>query len=102
MAEFQVADASLRRFNAAVTIIVCIAVVGLAYWCERAYRRWVEHQHPFAPRALALSARGPPTGLPGTGARWLPSWLGVSGADRRGSAAGPRRLLTRPWLLSWS
>jgi hypothetical protein len=48
MAEFQVADASLRRFNAAVTIIVCIAVVGLAYWCERAYRRWVEHQHPFA------------------------------------------------------
>ena len=31
MAEFQMADASLRRFNAAVTIIVCAAVVGLAY-----------------------------------------------------------------------
>ena len=58
MAEFQVADASLRRFNAAVTIIVCIAVVGLAYWYERAYRRWVEHQHPFAaPRARLERAR---------------------------------------------
>jgi hypothetical protein len=31
MAEFQMADASLRRFNAAVTIIVFAAVVGLAY-----------------------------------------------------------------------
>jgi hypothetical protein len=58
MAEFQMADASLRRFNAAVTIIVCAAVVGLAYWYERAYRRWVEHQHPFAaPRARLECAR---------------------------------------------
>jgi hypothetical protein len=31
MAEFQVADAALRRFNAAVTIMVCAAMVGLAY-----------------------------------------------------------------------
>jgi hypothetical protein len=48
MVEFQVADALLRRFNAAVTIIVCATVVGLAYWYERAYRRWAEQQHPFA------------------------------------------------------
>jgi preprotein translocase subunit SecG len=48
MVEFQVADALLRRFNAAVTIIVFATVVGLAYWYERAYRRWAEQQHPFA------------------------------------------------------
>ena len=58
MAEFQVADASLRRFNAAVTVIVCAGVVGLAYWYERAYQRWAEHQHPFAaPRARLDRAR---------------------------------------------
>ena len=58
MAEFQMTDASLRRFNAAVTIIVCGAVVGLAYWYERAYRRWAEHQHPLAaPRARLVRAR---------------------------------------------
>jgi hypothetical protein len=48
MAEFQVADASLRRLNAAVTIVVGAAAVGLAYWYERAYRRWVEQHDPFA------------------------------------------------------
>ena len=58
MAEFQVTDASLRRFNAAVTIIVCAGVVGAAYWYERAYRRWAERQHPFAaPRARLARAR---------------------------------------------
>jgi len=58
MAEFQAADASLRRLNAAVTIIVCAAAVGLAYWYERAYRRWAAHQHPFAaPRARLERAR---------------------------------------------
>jgi hypothetical protein len=67
MAEFQLADASLRRFNAAVTIMVCAAVVGLAYWYERAFRRWVAQQHRSPRRGLALRGRGPP---PGTGARW--------------------------------
>jgi hypothetical protein len=58
MAEFQVTDASLRRLNAAATIIVAAAVVGLAYWYERAYRRWGEQQHPFAaPRARLERAR---------------------------------------------
>jgi hypothetical protein len=58
MAEFQAADASLRRLNAAVTIIACAAVVGLAYRYERAHRRWVKQQHPFAaPRARLDRAR---------------------------------------------
>jgi len=48
MTEFHVADAWLRRVDAAVTIIVCAAVVGLAYRYERAYRRWAEQQHPLA------------------------------------------------------
>jgi hypothetical protein len=58
MAEFHMADASLRRFNAAMTIMVCAAVVALAYWYERGYRRWAEQQHPFtAPRARLTRAR---------------------------------------------
>jgi hypothetical protein len=52
MAEPRVADASFRRLNAAATVIVCATVVGIAYWWERAYRRWSEQNHPFAaPRA---------------------------------------------------
>jgi hypothetical protein len=52
MAEFELADASFRRLNAAVTVVVCATVVGVAYWYERAYRRWSEQNHPFAaPRA---------------------------------------------------
>jgi hypothetical protein len=52
MAEFQLTDASFKRLNAAVTVVVCATVVGIAYWYERAYRRWSEQNHPFAaPRA---------------------------------------------------
>jgi hypothetical protein len=52
MAELQLADATFRRLNAAVTVVVCATVVGIAYWYERAYRRWSEQNHPFArPRA---------------------------------------------------
>jgi hypothetical protein len=44
MAEFDLADASFRRLNA--------AVVGIAYWYERSYLRWSEQNHPLAvPRA---------------------------------------------------
>jgi hypothetical protein len=58
MPEFQMDDASLRRLDAAVTIVVCATVAGLAYWYERAYRRWAEHQHPLAvPRARIERAR---------------------------------------------
>ena len=52
------ADTSSRRLNAAVTVIACASVVGLAYWYERAHRRWVKQQHPFAaPRARLERAR---------------------------------------------
>jgi len=52
MAELRMADASFRRLNAAVTVIVCAAVVGIAYWYERTHRRWSEQNHPLAaPRA---------------------------------------------------
>jgi hypothetical protein len=53
MVEFQLADASFRRLNAAVTVVVCATVVGIAYWYERSYRRWSEQNDPFA----ALRAR---------------------------------------------
>jgi hypothetical protein len=48
MVEFQLTDASFRRLNAAVTVVVCATVVGIAYWYERGYRRWFEQHHPFA------------------------------------------------------
>jgi hypothetical protein len=52
MPEFQLTDASFRRLNAAVTVVLCATVVGIAYWYERDYRRWSEANHPFAvPRA---------------------------------------------------
>ena len=52
MPEFQLTDASFRRLNAAVTVIVCATVVGIAYWYERDFRRWSAQNHPFAvPRA---------------------------------------------------
>ena len=52
MTEFQLADASFRRFNAAMTVAVFATVAGIAYWYERAYRRWAVQNHPFArPRA---------------------------------------------------
>lgn len=52
MAEIRVADASIRRFKVAATLIVCAAVVGIPYWCDRAYRRWLKENDPLAgPRA---------------------------------------------------
>jgi len=52
MVELRVAGASFKRLNAAATVIVCATVVGIAYWYERAYRRWSEQHHPLAaPRA---------------------------------------------------
>jgi len=58
MVEFQLTDASFRRLNAAVTVIVCATVVGIAYWYERSYRRWSEQNHPLAvPRARIARTR---------------------------------------------
>ena len=52
MADFELTDASLRRLSAAVTVVVCATVAGIAYWYERDYRRWSQQNHPFAgPRA---------------------------------------------------
>ena len=52
MTEFQLTDASFRRLNAAVTVVVCATVAGIAYWYERDFRRWSAQNHPFAvPRA---------------------------------------------------
>jgi hypothetical protein len=52
MVELREADVSFKRLNAAVTVILCGTVVGIAYWYERFYRRWAEQNHPFAvPRA---------------------------------------------------
>lgn len=58
MAEFQLSDASLRRLNAAVTVVVCATVAGIAYRYERDYRRWSAQNHPFAaPRARIERSR---------------------------------------------
>ncbi len=35
MAEIRVADAAIRRFKIAATLIICVAVVGIPYaWIE--------------------------------------------------------------------
>jgi hypothetical protein len=58
MVEFQLSDASFRRLNAAVTVVVCATVVGIAYWYEQDYRRWSEQHRLFAaPRARILRTR---------------------------------------------
>jgi hypothetical protein len=58
MVEFQLSDASFRRLNAAVTVVVCATVAGIAYWYERDYLRWSEQRHPFAaPRARIARTR---------------------------------------------
>ena len=58
MAEFQLSDASLRRLNAAVTVVVCATVAGIAYWYERDYRRWSEQHHLFAAPRPASAYEG--------------------------------------------
>ena len=52
MAEIRDADASIRWFSAVATLIICAAVVGIPYGCDRAYRRWLKENDPLAgPRA---------------------------------------------------
>jgi|GEM_PF-1287614 hypothetical protein len=55
MAEFQLTDASFKRLNAAVTVVVCATVVGIAYWYERGYRRWFEQNDPFAAQRARIA-----------------------------------------------
>jgi hypothetical protein len=54
MAEPGVADALFRRLNVAVTVIACATVAGIAWWYERAYRRWSEQNHPLAATRVRL------------------------------------------------
>jgi hypothetical protein len=46
-AERRVAEAPPGAFVIAVALIFA-GVVGIAYWSERAYRRWLRANHPFA------------------------------------------------------
>lgn len=52
MAELRVADASVSRSNTAATLVIFAAVIGVAYGCDRAYRRWLKENDLLAgPRA---------------------------------------------------
>jgi hypothetical protein len=55
MDEIRVADASLRRFNTAATLLTLAAVVAIAYRCDRAYRRWLEEISPLAAPRVRLA-----------------------------------------------
>ncbi len=58
MAQIRDADASVRRFNAVATLILCAAVIGIPYACDRAYRRWSRENDLLAgPRARLARAR---------------------------------------------
>jgi hypothetical protein len=48
MAEIRDADAWIRRFSAVATLLIFGAVIGLPYACDRAYRRWLKENDPFA------------------------------------------------------
>jgi type II secretory pathway component PulC len=52
MTEPRVTNASFRRFNAVATLIIFVAVVGVAYRYDRFYRRWSKENSPLtAPSA---------------------------------------------------
>jgi hypothetical protein len=48
MAEIRRAEAWTRRFNAVATLLIVAAVIGLPYACDRAYRRSLKENDPFA------------------------------------------------------
>ena len=48
MAESRSGDASIRRIDTVATLVGMAAVAGIAYWCDRAYRRWWERNRPLA------------------------------------------------------
>jgi hypothetical protein len=58
MAEIRDFDASIRWFNAIVVLTVGVAMIAIAYVCDRAYRRWLREQHPLAgPRARVVRVK---------------------------------------------
>jgi hypothetical protein len=48
MAEIRDTGDWTRRFNAAATLLIVAAVIGLPYACDRAYRRWSKENDPLA------------------------------------------------------
>jgi hypothetical protein len=48
MSETRDQDASVGWASVAPTLVGIAAMVGIAYWCDRAYRRWLDEIHPLA------------------------------------------------------
>jgi hypothetical protein len=48
MVEIRDGEVWTRRFNAVTTLLIVAAVIGLPYACDRAYRRWLKENDPFA------------------------------------------------------
>jgi hypothetical protein len=48
MVEIRDGEVWTRRFNAVTTLLIVAAVIGLPYACDRAYRRWLKDNDPFA------------------------------------------------------
>jgi hypothetical protein len=48
MSETRGVDGSIGRINAGPMILSLAAMVGIAYWCDRTYRRWLKENHPLA------------------------------------------------------
>jgi hypothetical protein len=47
-------DASIRWVNAVPTLIAVAAVVGITYWGDRTYRRWLKESHPLTEHRARL------------------------------------------------
>jgi hypothetical protein len=48
MVETRSADASIRLIETVAAVVGMAATAGVVYWCDRAYRRWWERNHPLA------------------------------------------------------
>lgn len=48
MAEIRDADAWIRRSSVVATVLIFVAVIGIPYACDRAYRRWLKENDPLA------------------------------------------------------
>jgi hypothetical protein len=50
-------EASIRRFSAGATLVLCAAVAGVAFAIERANQRWEEENNPIAAIRARLQLR---------------------------------------------
>jgi hypothetical protein len=48
MAETRDVDASIGWVSAGPLLVSAAAMVGIAYWCDRTYRRWLRENDPLA------------------------------------------------------